>query len=84
MHGRAAFEGIRRICGAYSKSHPHYLRIVARHSSHLRSIVPRDDFMSRYRVTNYSYETIIGRNLNLRSRSSPRDQAEEAAITRAP
>lgn len=63
MHGRAAFEGIRRICGAY---------------------IPRDDFVSRYRVTNYSYETIIGRNLNLRSRSSPRDQAEEAAITRAP
>ncbi|KAH7165927.1 hypothetical protein EDB81DRAFT_754632 [Dactylonectria macrodidyma] len=64
LHGRAAFEGIRRICGAY---------------------IPRDDFMSRYRATNFPHETVIGRNLNLRSRSSPpRDQEEEAAITQAP
>ncbi|KAF7550863.1 hypothetical protein G7Z17_g5440 [Cylindrodendrum hubeiense] len=64
LHGRAAFEGIRRICGAY---------------------IPRDDFMSRYKATNFPHETVIGRNLNLRSRTPPpRDQEEEAAITRAP
>ncbi|KAF4988275.1 hypothetical protein FDECE_15126 [Fusarium decemcellulare] len=44
MHGRSAFEGIRRICGAY---------------------IPRDDFMSRYRETNFSHEDVIARNLNM-------------------
>ncbi|KAI5461419.1 hypothetical protein BGZ63DRAFT_385813 [Mariannaea sp. PMI_226] len=64
MHGRAAFEGIRRICGAY---------------------IPRDDFASRYRETNFSHATVLGRNLNLRSRQNPPlDQAEVQAITGAP
>ncbi|KAJ4255453.1 hypothetical protein NW762_009448 [Fusarium torreyae] len=51
MHGRSAFEGVRRICGAY---------------------IPRDDFVSRYRETNFPHETVIGRNLNMRTRRFPK------------
>ncbi|CAJ0551919.1 Ff.00g058980.m01.CDS01 [Fusarium sp. VM40] len=48
MHGRSAFQGTRRICGAY---------------------VPYDDFVSRYRTTNFEHEQVIGHNLH----SSPSD-----------
>ncbi|KAF4972062.1 hypothetical protein FSARC_1280 [Fusarium sarcochroum] len=51
MHGRSAFEGVRRICGAY---------------------IPRDDFVSRYRETNFPHEAVIGRNLNMRKRRHPK------------
>ncbi|KAI8714529.1 Trimethyllysine dioxygenase [Fusarium sp. LHS14.1] len=63
MHGRSAFEGIRRICGAYT---------------------PRDDFMSRYRETNFPHESVIGRNLNMRARKPTENKQEYEAITRAP
>ncbi|KAM5342400.1 hypothetical protein ACJ41O_013366 [Fusarium nematophilum] len=63
MHGRSAFEGIRRICGAY---------------------IPRDDFVSRYRETNFPHETVIGRNLNMRSRQPAKDRQDHDAIIRAP
>ncbi|RBR22959.1 uncharacterized protein FIESC28_04257 [Fusarium coffeatum] len=43
MHGRSAFKGNRRICGAY---------------------IPRDDFISRYRETNFDHERVIRHNLN--------------------
>ncbi|CEI69623.1 Trimethyllysine dioxygenase [Fusarium venenatum] len=43
MHGRSAFKGNRRICGAY---------------------IPRDDFASRYRETNFEHDQVIGQNLN--------------------
>ncbi|CAG7565521.1 unnamed protein product [Fusarium equiseti] len=43
MHGRSAFKGNRRICGAY---------------------IPRDDFVSRYRETNFDHERVIRHNLN--------------------
>ncbi|QPC79443.1 hypothetical protein HYE68_010195 [Fusarium pseudograminearum] len=44
MHGRTAFKGTRRICGAY---------------------IPRDDFVSRYRETNFEHDRVIRHNLNL-------------------
>ncbi|KAF7558054.1 hypothetical protein G7046_g5911 [Stylonectria norvegica] len=47
LHGRTAFEGIRRICGGY---------------------IPRDDFMSRYRTTNFPHQAVIDRNLTMETR----------------
>ncbi|CAM1508193.1 Fc.00g050410.m01.CDS01 [Cosmosporella sp. VM-42] len=47
LHGRSAFEGVRRICGGY---------------------IPRDDFVSRYRTTNFPQDSVLGRNLNMRTR----------------
>ncbi|KAK4104857.1 Trimethyllysine dioxygenase [Parathielavia hyrcaniae] len=42
LHGRTAFEGIRRICGGY---------------------INRDDFISRFRNTNYGHESSVERIL---------------------
>lgn len=81
MHGRSAFEGIRRICGAYSES---CLCMQPDMLTDLSFVAPRDDFMSRYRETNFPHETIIGRNLNMRSRQPTESKQEYEAITRAP
>jgi trimethyllysine dioxygenase len=43
MHGRSAFKGNRRMCGAY---------------------IPRDDFVSRYRETNFEHDRVVAQNLN--------------------
>ncbi|RGP79968.1 trimethyllysine dioxygenase [Fusarium longipes] len=51
MHGRSAFKGTRRICGAY---------------------IPRDDFVSRYRETNFEHDKVIGHNLNQSGSHRPR------------
>jgi hypothetical protein len=40
--------------------------------------------MSRYRETNFPHETVIGRNLNMRSRQPTENKQEYEAITRAP
>ncbi|KAI9149355.1 Trimethyllysine dioxygenase [Paramyrothecium foliicola] len=45
LHGRSAFVGLRRICGAY---------------------VTRDDFMSRWRLTNFPREQVILGNMHPR------------------
>ncbi|KAL6878913.1 Trimethyllysine dioxygenase [Trichoderma novae-zelandiae] len=45
LHGRSAFEGLRRICGAY---------------------IGRDDFISRWKMTNFPREDVITSNMQLR------------------
>lgn len=45
LHGRSAFEGLRRICGAY---------------------ISRDDFVSRWKLTNFPREDVIASNMQLR------------------
>ncbi|KAL6701027.1 hypothetical protein J3F84DRAFT_359957 [Trichoderma pleuroticola] len=45
LHGRSAFEGLRRICGAY---------------------ISRDDFISRWKMTNFPREEVIASNMQLR------------------
>ncbi|KAM0452370.1 hypothetical protein ACHAPV_007254 [Trichoderma viride] len=45
LHGRSAFEGLRRICGAY---------------------ISRDDFISRWKMTNFPREDVIASNMQLR------------------
>ncbi|KAK1243751.1 hypothetical protein MKX08_001889 [Trichoderma sp. CBMAI-0020] len=45
LHGRSAFEGLRRICGAY---------------------INRDDFISRWKMTNFPQEEVIASNMQLR------------------
>ncbi|KAF5002640.1 hypothetical protein FGRMN_178 [Fusarium graminum] len=64
MHGRSAFKGTRRICGAY---------------------IPRDDFVSRYRNTNFSHNQVIGHNLHPRVSDTPaRSRQKFEEITRHP
>ncbi|KAK6453355.1 trimethyllysine dioxygenase [Trichoderma asperellum] len=45
LHGRSAFEGLRRICGAY---------------------ISRDDFISRWKMTNFPREDVIASNMQIR------------------
>ncbi|KAM0258818.1 hypothetical protein ACHAQJ_003660 [Trichoderma viride] len=45
LHGRSAFEGLRRICGAY---------------------ISRDDFISRWKITNFPRGDVISSNMQLR------------------
>ena len=64
LHGRSAFSGIRRICGAYSKSNP--LPISHKHASFFvltRTAVNRDDYMSRWMNTNLDRQEIMRRVL---------------------
>lgn len=58
LHGRSAFEGVRRICGGYSmtpRTHP------ARTT--LTGIVNRDDFVSRWKLSNHNREDVISSNM---------------------
>ncbi|KAM3454682.1 hypothetical protein NHJ6243_008807 [Beauveria neobassiana] len=45
LHGRSAFEGLRRICGGY---------------------INRDDFISRWKTSNFDREEVISHNMQLR------------------
>ncbi|PHH60489.1 hypothetical protein CDD81_1620 [Ophiocordyceps australis] len=45
LHGRSAFEGLRRICGGY---------------------INRDDFVSRWSLTNHPRQQVIWQNMRLR------------------
>ncbi|KYK61561.1 trimethyllysine dioxygenase [Drechmeria coniospora] len=45
LHGRSAFEGLRRICGGY---------------------INRDDFVSRWKTTNFPNDEVIAANMQLR------------------
>ncbi|TQV93134.1 hypothetical protein V2A60_003555 [Cordyceps javanica] len=45
LHGRSAFEGLRRICGGY---------------------INRDDFISRWKTTNFDRDEVISHNMQLR------------------
>lgn len=60
MHGRSSFSGKRRICGGYSKS---YLSYALHRILKLNCKVNHDDFISRWRNTNYSREAALGQLL---------------------
>ncbi|OAA75649.1 trimethyllysine dioxygenase [Akanthomyces lecanii RCEF 1005] len=45
LHGRSAFEGLRRICGGY---------------------INRDDFISRWKTSNFERDEVISHNMQLR------------------
>ncbi|UNI18753.1 Trimethyllysine dioxygenase [Purpureocillium takamizusanense] len=45
LHGRSAFEGLRRICGGY---------------------INRDDFISRWKTSNFPSQEVIGSNMQLK------------------
>ncbi|KAF5967643.1 hypothetical protein FBULB1_11123 [Fusarium bulbicola] len=66
LHGRSAFKGIRRICGAYSRSSINALNFA--YWLTLHSTVPYDDFVSCYRVTNTPGGRVAGRSYNNRAR----------------
>lgn len=55
MHGRSAFEGRRRIAGAYSE----YFDFETHRRTRLTPIVNRDDFVSRWRNTNFPHEQVL-------------------------
>jgi trimethyllysine dioxygenase len=59
MHGRSAFTGKRRICGGYSKRH---LLIYGKFSM-LTFEVNHDDFISRWRNTNFSRKKALSQLL---------------------
>lgn len=57
LHGRSAFTGKRRMCGGYSK----ITQVLYRHvhdSDRVCYAVNRDDFISKYRMTNISKKEI--------------------------
>lgn len=60
MHGRSAFEGIRRICGAYSKFSLVVLFLLFGlwYADGLE-IVNRDDWISRWRNTNFDRKKVL-------------------------
>ena len=55
LHGRSAFTGKRRMCGGYSK--PFHVSLPW--SAAEIFLVNHDDFMSRYRMTNFSREEVL-------------------------
>jgi len=54
LHGRAAFTGKRRMCGGYSRCYGGKTWMIAAN----KSLVNRDDFISKYRMTNLSEDEI--------------------------
>lgn len=54
LHGRSAFSGKRRICGGYSK-HPFSATVI----TYADLKVNHDDFISRWRNTNFSREEVL-------------------------
>lgn len=54
LHGRSAFTGKRRMCGGYSRSHPSSSkeRTSKEQDVLTQSTVNRDDWVSKYRMTN--------------------------------
>jgi trimethyllysine dioxygenase len=61
MHGRSAFEGRRRMCGGYSESWPRPLSSVTVRIAMLTMGHPvnRDDFISRWRNTNFPRDDVL-------------------------
>ena len=68
LHGRSAFEGVRRICGGYSTCSPlkrppspHNRGLQVLRDAHRTELVNRDDFISRWRNTNFPRGEILNR-----------------------
>ncbi len=59
LHGRSEFTGIRRICGGYSKCSPPPIMRARRDLTCM--LANRDDFISRWRNTNFPREEILER-----------------------
>lgn len=65
LHGRSAFTGIRRICGAYSKSIPEMQcsspipNMGSSVANLAMAVVNRDDFISRWRNTNFERSELL-------------------------
>ncbi|KEY73354.1 hypothetical protein S7711_01468 [Stachybotrys chartarum IBT 7711] len=67
LHGRSAFEGLRRICGAYSEflnpSGPIPCSGWREKLTNMCPLVGRDDFISRWRVSNFPRDEVILGNM---------------------
>ena len=59
LHGRSAFVGKRRMCGAYSTSFFLVLAKIDRYPRTDYSLVNHDDFISRYRLLNHGREKVL-------------------------
>lgn len=68
LHGRSAFEGLRRICGGYGETAPATLFNLP--SVDISLIIPnlvnRDDFISRWKTSNFARDEVISFNMQLR------------------
>lgn len=63
LHGRSAFEGLRRICGGYSETFPAPSDTYPNADN---STVNRDDFISRFKTSNFPSDQVIAANMQLK------------------